>query len=155
MICNHSSACFPWCLATSLFYHLLFPLLLNSILTSLNQSNHILAFCFFFFFFRPISRYSVCIKSQGSSIILAFRFSFVQPTSSPSAPHPSYSALHPSCHRHLHHKQLLDSGGSCVRTPIIAGIRFCHDGSLGSIQQSGFINFFLYKSCSILPNGLP
>lgn len=47
-------------------------------------------------FLEPVSLHSAWFKCQCSSINLPFRHSLVEPTSFPSAPHPSHSEPHPS-----------------------------------------------------------
>lgn len=69
---------------------------------------------FFPTFCEPISLCPMCFKSQHSSVILSFSFSFMQPAFSPSPRHPGQTHCCTSLHLlHLCHHEYLHSRGSC------------------------------------------
>lgn len=77
---------------------------------------------FFPTFCEPISLCPMCFKSQHSSIILSFSFSFMQPASSPSPRHPGRTHCCTSLHLlHLCHREYLHSRGP-VLFPTTVGL---------------------------------
>lgn len=69
---------------------------------------------FFPTFCEPISLCPMFFKSQHSSVILSFSFSFMQPAFSPSPRHPGQTHCCTSLHLlHLCHHEYLHSRGSC------------------------------------------
>lgn len=87
------------------------PMYLNSSLFFVDITGPI---TFFPTFCEPISLCPMFFKSQHSSVILSFSFSFMQPAFSPSPRHPGQTHCCTSLHLlHLCHHEYLHSRGSC------------------------------------------
>lgn len=104
---------------------------------------------FFPTFCEPISLCPMCFKSQHSSIILSFSFSFMQPASSPSPRHPGRTHCCTSLHLlHLCHREYLHSRGP-VLFPTTVGL--CYLALSESNHQIFYYSLF-NKSCSVPSN---